>query len=274
MAKSTKNRFFKKLTNRYEVIVRNEADFAERRTFIITYAKAFSIFSILVTTIFVASIFVGRGMLSEWYDPDIKYKEMERLVAEQTKMIDSLEGQINTKDSYIMIFRTMLDPEYEERPVTNYEDAPVVNVASTADPIDNSGPDITFDRLKSTAAANLYLAPLKGCTISDSFNLGQKKYAILMQSQLDPGVRAIADGKVFRSDWDKDDGYVIGIEHANQLVSLYKGNEILLKKVGTFVQSGEVISLGEPVNSGAQVKLETWLAGEAIDPLKLITCNQ
>lgn len=252
------------------MIVRNEADFAERRTFIFTYAKVFSIISILFTVIFIASIFIGKQLLTEWYDPDIKYRDLEREVARNSEIIDSLEVDIAQKHQYIVSFRRILDPEYKEEVIPVFEAAPTV---SNSEEADNASDESVPEDIRSRVAANLYLSPLKGCAVLDSFSLQQKRYGVRIATELDPGVRAIDDGVVVLSNWDKDEGYVIGVEHKNQLISLYKGNELLLKKVGTFVQSGEVISLAKQSENETSVWFEVWLAGEAIDPLELITCN-
>ncbi len=252
------------------MIVRNEADFAERKTFVFTYTKVFSIVAIVFSTIFLSSVFIGKELLTEWYDPDIKYRELEREVARNSEIIDSLEVDIAQKHQYIISFRRILDPEYKEEVLPDFEAAPVI---ANNEEMENASDESVPDNIRSLVAANLYLSPLKGCAVLDSFSLADKNYSVKISSEIDPGVRSIDDGVVVLVNWDKDQGYVIGIEHDNQLISLYKGNDIILKKVGTFVQSGEVISLAKTSDHGATVLFEVWLAGEAIDPLELITCN-
>jgi len=41
--------------------------------------------------------------------------------------------------------------------------------------------------------------------------------------------------------WTQDSGYVIAVQHRGNLISLYKHNAELLKKVGNFVNAGDIL---------------------------------
>jgi len=43
--------------------------------------------------------------------------------------------------------------------------------------------------------------------------------------------------------WTQDSGYVIAVQHRGNLISLYKHNAELLKKVGNFVNAGDILSI-------------------------------
>ena len=86
-------------------------------------------------------------------------------------------------------------------------------------------------------------------------------------------VKATLDGTVIYAGWSEDSGNTIQIQHSDDIVSIYKHNEKLLKKVGDKVKAGTSIALvgntGEDT-TGTHLHFELWHQGEAVDPTKYI----
>ena len=86
-------------------------------------------------------------------------------------------------------------------------------------------------------------------------------------------VKATADGTVIFSEWTAQTGYVIIIEHTNNLISVYKHNSVLTKEQGELVKAGEVIAAagntGE-LSTGPHLHFELWSDGYPIDPTNFI----
>ena len=114
--------------------------------------------------------------------------------------------------------------------------------------------------------------PVKG-TISHEFNAREKHYAIDIVTSKDAPVKSAADGTVIFSEWTTQTGYVIIIEHSNNLISVYKHNSQLLKEQGSLVKTGEVIATagntGE-LSTGPHLHFELWSDGYPIDPTNFI----
>ena len=72
---------------------------------------------------------------------------------------------------------------------------------------------------------------------------------------------------------DSETGYVIGVQHSNNLVTFYKHNSALLKSVGDYVKAGEVIAIignsGE-FSSGPHLHFELWYNGTPVNPTDYI----
>ena len=87
-------------------------------------------------------------------------------------------------------------------------------------------------------------------------------------------VKCIADGTVIIASWTQDSGYVIGVQHRGNIISLYKHNAELLKKVGSFVNAGEIISIvgnsGE-MTDGPHLHFELWYNGNPLNPEEFVT---
>ena len=115
----------------------------------------------------------------------------------------------------------------------------------------------------------IYFVPPVSGIISQEFHPEKKHYGIDLLAPLNTPVKSVMDGYVFTSDWTLETGNTIGIQHANNVISFYKHNSFLLKKVGSYVKAGEAIAIigntGE-LSSGPHLHFELWHNGKAVDP--------
>ena len=79
---------------------------------------------------------------------------------------------------------------------------------------------------------------------------------------------------VILSAWTIETGYIIAIQHQNNLISVYKHNSVLLKKEGMYVKAGEPIAYvgnsGE-LTTGPHLHFELWYNGNPVDPKEYIS---
>lgn len=117
-----------------------------------------------------------------------------------------------------------------------------------------------------------FFTPLKGA-ITTRFNPGQKHFGVDIVAGPDEVIKSALDGTVFIANFTSETGYVIGIQHGNNLLSFYKHNSALLKKTGDFVKAGEVIAIigntGE-YSSGPHLHFELWYNGSPVNPVDFI----
>ena len=86
-------------------------------------------------------------------------------------------------------------------------------------------------------------------------------------------VKSILDGVVISADWSENTGNTICIQHANNLVSIYKHNSSLSKDLGDQVIKGEVIAIvgnSGHLSTGPHAHFEIWHNGQAFNPENLI----
>ena len=116
-----------------------------------------------------------------------------------------------------------------------------------------------------------FFCPLKG-VISQAYNAVSHPYIDITAPQ-GSVVKAVLDGTVIYSGWSEDFGHTIQIQHEEDIVSIYKHNEKLLKKTGDKVTAGSPIALvgnsGE-LTTGDHLHFELWHKGEAVDPTRYI----
>ena len=121
-----------------------------------------------------------------------------------------------------------------------------------------------------TSLASLhFFPPVKG-VISSHFDIRAKHFGTDIVSRPKSPVSAVLDGTVIFTGWTMETGFVIEVQHQNNIVSVYKHNESLLKETGDLVRAGEPISIigstGELYTSGPHLHFEIWYKGRPLDP--------
>lgn len=118
-----------------------------------------------------------------------------------------------------------------------------------------------------------FFTPLKGGVISQGYDRAIHPYVDLT-APAKSLVTAVLDGTVIFSGWDEDTGYTIQVQHAGDIISIYKHNQQLLKKAGDKVTAGTAIALlgnTGKLTTGDHLHFELWYKGEAVDPARYIS---
>ncbi len=114
----------------------------------------------------------------------------------------------------------------------------------------------------------LFFPPLKGIVVNP-FNAASQHFGVDIVTQRNEPVKAILDGQVVFADWTLQTGYVIGIAHPHNLISIYKHNATLLRSQGSYVKAGDPISIvgnsGE-LTTGPHLHFELWHNAVPVNP--------
>jgi len=136
------------------------------------------------------------------------------------------------------------------------------------------GPDYLPPTKPSSLVKNFFV-PLNG-TVIKAFNVDEGHFGIDIISDGDQIINATLDGTVVFSTWSINNGYCIGIQHADSYFSVYKHNATLLKKEGDYVRAGEAIAIlgrsGDRQET-EHLHFELWRNGVAINPADYMTIN-
>ena len=112
-----------------------------------------------------------------------------------------------------------------------------------------------------------FFTPLKG-VVSQGYDAAIHPY-IDITAAAGSVVKAVLDGTVIFAGWSEDAGYTIQIQHEGDIISIYKHNEKLSKKVGDKVTAGTPIALvgnSGDLTTGVHLHFELWHKGETVDP--------
>jgi murein DD-endopeptidase MepM/ murein hydrolase activator NlpD len=276
------------LTSRYQLVIRNEENFAEKTSVGFTYSKVILFSVILFSVIFIISLFLSKTLLAKWFDPRHAQIEMNKQLVQLKDQFDSLSVEVERKDKFILNFQRVLSGD-----TSDFKDpAEIMNAQPTAsvkpDEMKLAATDSTFRKdfeksdlslisLTSVKFRELqetfFFSPLTGF-ISDRFDIKRAHYGVDIVAKTNETVKNVADGTILFASWTQDAGYVIMIQHRGNLISVYKHNAELLKKVGTFVNAGEIISIvgnsGEMTN-GPHLHFELWYNGNPLNPEDFVT---
>ena len=117
----------------------------------------------------------------------------------------------------------------------------------------------------------MFFTPLKG-VISQGYDNVVHPY-IDITAPANSVVKAALDGTVIFAGWSNTAGYTIQLQHSNDIITIYKHNQKLLKKTGDKVTAGSPIALvgnTGSLSTGDHLHFELWYKGEAVDPTKYI----
>ncbi|MDR3235642.1 MAG: M23 family metallopeptidase [Prevotellaceae bacterium] len=127
---------------------------------------------------------------------------------------------------------------------------------------------------KSQSLETIHFFPPVDGVINDRFDITRGHFAIDLGVAPNAVVSATLDGTVILAAWTSETGYVIQLQHRNNIISTYKHNAKLLKKTGEMVTAGETIAIignsGETLTTGPHLHFEIWSNGYPIDPEKYI----
>jgi murein DD-endopeptidase MepM/ murein hydrolase activator NlpD len=271
---------YERLTKRYLLIIHREDNLKEEVTINFTFAKMVVALFVIFLVLLIMSILVGRGLeaaLARKEDALTINKQIVRLSVK----VDSLEVALQMRDKFIEDFKTIMNggkPVILEQPNASSN----VSATNVVKEIENKNKPIDsafrheFEVTDRTSVAYSkddlkdvkLLSPLKGLALK-KYDYTKKHYGIDIVAQKNEPIKAVADGTVLLASWTQDSGYVIAIQHDNNLVSFYKHNSTLLKKVGESVKMGEKVAIignsGE-LTDGPHLHFELWHKGIPINP--------
>lgn len=292
MAKQ-KNRFAKALNTRYKVVILQEETFEETAAFRgklwywITSAVSAAVILVVFTIILVRSTNLREYVIGS----SLSTYERGRLLDAYGR-IDSMEQLAQANDIYLNNLKLVMSGQAGES-LAEAEKQQTDGSAATAPatPVESIGlsedelalrqlieSGAPYDLPENPGPARLGIAsytfysPIKGI-ISSSFSAKEQHYAVDIAVKMNEPVRATLSGHVLFASYTPETGYVIIVQHNNNLISLYKHCASIIKKVGSFVRGGEVIAFagntGE-LSTGPHLHFELWHNGNPVNPTDYI----
>ncbi len=283
MEKKDKKRSFREqLKNRYRLVVLNDDTFEEKFALRLTPLGLLILFgSVTIIMTFLVISLVAFTPLRE-YIPGYGNVDQKRELIILTARADSLEESMEAKDWFIKNIGDVLAGKTEGKPEKPNKDTSVnysgVNVSPSAndsllrneiESADKYSLSIT-DKSKpvNSISSFVFFSPVKGL-VSSSFNLREEHFGTDISAKENEFIKATLDGTVVFAGFTSADGYVVQIQHSNNLVSVYKHNSEIAVRVGDYVKAGKPIAIigntGETSN-GPHLHFELWYNGSPVNP--------
>jgi len=243
--------------------------------------------TIVVSLIVLTTILIAFTNLREFI-PGYPDGNMRRDIIMTAFRLDSLENELYIRDQYFsninaiisgkepVDFQSLQDTSknYENITFSKSAEDSLLRMQIEQEEQYNLSASANENNIRGNQIINQhFFAPLKGM-VSDKFSPVDNHFGTDIVAESNTVVSAVLDGTVIMAGWTLETGYVIEIQHGNNIISVYKHNAELLKDIGTFVKAGETISIignsGELYTSGPHLHFELWHNGTPIDPEKYI----
>jgi len=273
--------------DKYRISVSNDTTFEEVWRIRLTQYNAFLLItSLLFFFIGATALLIAFTNLRELIPgyPDI---EMRRNILISAIRLDSLEREIVLRDKYFANMNAIIAGK---QPLDNYtlqdttgrynkitfrkypEDSAFRAQVENEERYNLAVGPVTPESFTNLAGLHFF-PPVKGI-VSGKFDPHMKHYGTDIVTKPKSPVDAALDGTVIFTGWTMETGFVIEVQHSNNIVSVYKHNAALLKEIGDMVRTGEAIAIvgdsGELYTSGPHLHFEIWYKGSPLDPEKHI----
>mgnify|MGYP002835531096 FL=1 len=276
--------FLKRIFNDYKVVVSSEDTFEEKLSFKANKINAFIImllYSIILIAFTISIVFFTqlREMVPGYSSSDLLNRAIYL-----TKKTDSLEQQIALNNKFYKSIEDVLSGNVEDfisrdelsidsnlinsdifTISPNLQDSILRQYVENEDKFNLTNNELVIEN-------KMFFSPIKG-EITQSFNFNENHFAIDIAADIGTPVKSVLDGKIIFSEWSLETGYVVVIDHGENIISVYKHNSKTLKEQNDFVQAGEVIAYSGNqgnLSSGPHLHFELWKNGTPIDPEPLL----
>ena len=280
--KEVKQSFLTKLLTKYRLVLLNDHTYEEKTSFKISRLNVFALlFALMFFIILITSSILFFTPVRE-YIPGYSSISLQKQANSLGFKTDSLQQIVYLNDQYINSLKQVLTGDLET--IEYNIDSIISNELLDFQIIETSKEDSILRQLVEnedkynlnniTKDKEYYLltTPITGI-ISQNYSVADDHLAIDISVDEGTPVKAISNGTVLLSEWTTQTGYVLIIDHGNDLTSIYKHNSLLLKIQGDFVKQGEIIAMSGNtglLTSGPHLHFELWSEGFSIDPNTLI----
>jgi murein DD-endopeptidase MepM/ murein hydrolase activator NlpD len=297
------SRIFSDMHHKYRLVIMNEA-FEEKISFRLSRQNVFVYIGMTAIILVVGTLaLIAFTSLREFIPGYTKDEIVEMAYHNQSK-IDSLENFINAQEKLMYAMNLAISGEMPVEKVEDMQDSTIRNYDTivyerseedeqlreqieqgerfnlaqerpVAKPEQSELTESTEESSRTqtifstqSLSNTLFYIPLEGSILAD-FDAFNKHFGIDITGKKNDVIKAIQNGTVISAEWTTDGGYVIAIQHENNMVSVYKHNSAVLKRVGDYVKAGEPIAFigtsGEGYK-GPILHFALWYNGSPVNP--------
>jgi murein DD-endopeptidase MepM/ murein hydrolase activator NlpD len=280
------------LKNTYRLVIMNDDTFEEVGSYRLTRLNVYILgSSVFVLMIILVTMIIAFTPLKE-YVPGYGDVNLKSQAQKLERQVNDIETEVNARDKYIRAIQIVLtgdvdtttfqapkdtegDYSYTDSDLEPTEEELAVRAETERANMQqlNNGNAAVLSYNENTLDKLYFASPIKGAVVRDEFDPDKDHYGIDLLGAKGTPILSTLEGIVMMSDYTFETGFVIAIQHTNNLVSFYKHNSKLLKKAGDKVAVGEAIAIigntGELTN-GPHLHFELWHNGKAVNPRDFI----
>lgn len=283
MEEKGKKKLYKKLRNKYRLVILNDNTFEEKVSLRLSPLNVFTIIgSFALLLILSVALIIAFTPIREWI-PGYTDVDLRSDVLELAFRSDSIEKELEVSQKYLDNLGLILSGKpiptakgdhidssrnYNEISYRRAAEDSLLRAYVESEDQFNISSSVEVSNNKFGIRNFTFFSPLSG-TVTSEYDLDSDHYGIDIVAPENEAIKTCLDGTVVFAEWTVETGFVIQVQHSNNLLSIYKHNAVLLKKAGDFVQAGEAIAIignsGE-LTTGPHLHFELWFNGNPIDP--------
>jgi len=276
-----KGGFFRRLRNKYRLIIYNDDTFEEVWFFRLSRLNVIAVMGTsAIVLIALVSLLIAFTPLKEFI-PGYPKGDIKMNMISNNQKLDSIQQELKLREQYLDNLSRIISGKTPKEQTSSRD-----TVVHRSDiNFENSKHDSILRKqieeeekymlsvdYKSQQDKDMsqvhFFTPVKGI-VTNSFNQEEKHFGTDVVASKDMVVVATLDGTVTMANWTLKTGYVIQLQHDNRILSVYKHNAELLKEVGDHVKAGEAIAIignsGE-LSTGPHLHFELWKNGSPLNP--------
>lgn len=288
--------WFNRIRRKARIIIVNTETFEEKRHFMLSSLNiiVFVLFfcALLISSTLIITAYTPLKRLIPGYPTAYEEQQLKEQDLKNIKFLDGLKQKSDVEELYYknlaLILSDKLPIDSDQQILLPNEDSGSNAILSKKISKEDSILRLKIDEREKYAVIEtsniiysqredlkgIFLFPPLTGSVSSSMNANEGHNGIDIIAPKDEAVKATLEGTVVFTDWTPENGHIIQIQHAHNLISIYKHNSFILKKVGEIVEAGEPIAIigntGE-LSTGTHLHFELWHNGTPLNPEDFIT---
>ena len=284
MAKKKRSKaFWKNFKFKYKITIINENTLEEVAGLRVSKLNGVSVLLVVLTILFaIAAVIIAFTPLRN-YLPGYMNTDTRRQIVDNALKLDSLQLLADRQNLYIMNIQDIFSGNVRVDSVANIDSLTSAREDSLLERTqreeeyrrqyeESEKYNLTAITAKPLAEGLIFYRPTRGM-ITSRFDSDNKHFGVDIAASPNESVLSTLDGTVVFSNYTAETGNVIGIQHNQGYMSVYKHLGSLLKREGDKVKGGEAIALvgnTGTLSTGPHLHFELWDKGRAVDPEKYI----
>lgn len=285
--------FWERLKHTYRLVVMNNETFEEVGSYRLSLLNVYVLLSTLVVLVGILMWMLITYTPLKRYIPGYSGEvgNQQELVFQLSQKLEKLEIESAHAQTYIESMRRMITQDVDT--LVEEPEAKTTNIDEERYSLPSEDELYVRDEIKIDDIAQIaqnwvrpvnylsgkpleqfhFISPVSG-EVLQGFSREKRHLGVDVIAPKNTAIRAVLDGYVFFADWTLETGNVIGIQHANNTISFYKHNSVLLKEEGSYIKAGEAVAIiGDTgtKTSGPHLHFELWHNGQPVDPTVYIS---
>lgn len=282
--KKKKEGFWQQYFRRYDVVFTQRGGHdVEHRVSTSRFIVSLYILALVIAVAAITAVLLFYSPLKTLM-PGYVNPMMRKQIVESSLRIDSLNEAVMRHQQYVTNIQSILRGDLKVDSINTLDS---LTVLRSADLVERTERETEFVlRYENEEKYNLtapvqknemdklhFSPPLRGMIVNP-FAPSRLNFGVDVASTNEHNVNAVLDGTILMSGYTANNGYVVIIQHAGNLVTVYKHLDSILKRESTKIKAGEAVgTIGtkDRAQGDPFLHFELWHKGTALDPAQYIS---